>query len=48
MNYRPTFWLDNVDFYKSKGIKNYRLEFLDENSVRVKELIEELKMKLGD
>ena len=48
MNYKPTILLDNVEFYKSIGIKNYRLEFLDENSKRVNELINELKDKLGD
>ena len=48
MNYKPTILLDNIDYYKSIGIKNYRLEFLDESSERVKELISELKMKLGD
>lgn len=48
MNYKPTILLDNIELYKRVGIKNYRLEFLDENSSRVRELINEVKMKLGD
>lgn len=48
MNYKPTILLDNILLYKRVGIKNYRLEFLDENSSRVRELINETKEKLGD
>jgi ribonuclease BN (tRNA processing enzyme) len=48
MDHKPTILINNIDLYKSVGIKNYRLEFLDESGSRVRELIEEVKMKLGE
>lgn len=48
MNYKPMNKIDNLEFYKNVGIKNFRIEFLDENYNDALNIIKEVIVKLGD
>lgn len=43
MNYEKINYLDNIDYYKSIGIKSYRLELLDESYDETVKLIDKIK-----
>ena len=42
MHYKNTDYTDNISYYKSIGIKSYRLELFDENYDEVVELIQRI------
>lgn len=44
--YKPIDKIDNVSFYKNIGIKNYRIELLDEDSSTLSNLIDNLRSNL--
>ena len=44
MHHKNISYLDNIKYYKSIGIRSYRLELFDEDYDKVIKLIEKVKM----